>query len=90
MEQLTTVDFPIVVAVGDEIGAAFAEGEFNDILDWGLLCEERFDVRREVAPVFLSDVCTSRLLYPRSIKKAHTKHRSLHAPLQPEYTCSIY
>jgi hypothetical protein len=79
-----------VVAVGDEIGAAFAEGEFNDILDWGLLGEERFDVWREVTPVFLSDVCISRRLYSRSNKKAHTEHRPLHARPHADYTCSMY
>lgn len=38
------------VAVGDEVGAVGADGEFEDVLDGRGGCEEGFEVRGEVVP----------------------------------------
>lgn len=50
-----TEDLACGVAVAEEVGAVFSEGEFDDVLDGGLDCEEGFDFGGEVAPVECED-----------------------------------
>lgn len=57
---------------------AFTESKFNDIFNRGLLCKERFNVWRKIAPVVFVRA-TSKVYFLVPVTKAPRKHRPVHA-----------